>query len=130
MRKVLVYYVYKQLQADLVFMDTKQTGPANQNDNYKYVLTVFRCIIKICLDYAIKRQNRKTITEAFEPILSTIKPKLLQVDKGTEFHNKNFEAVLEKYNVKMFSTNSDKKAQIIERFNRTLKLRIGKLFDS
>ena len=30
----------------------------------------------------------------------------------------------------MCSTNSDKKAQIIERFNRTLKLRMGKLFDS
>ena len=29
MRKALVYYVYEQLQADLVFMDTKQTGPAN-----------------------------------------------------------------------------------------------------
>ena len=30
----------------------------------------------------------------------------------------------------MFNTNSDKEAQIIERFNRTLKLRMGKLFDS
>ena len=54
----------------------------------------------------------------------------MQVDKGTEFYNKNFEAVLEKCNIKMFSTNSDKKPQIIERFNRTLKLRMGKLFDS
>ena len=40
MRKVLVYYVYEQLKVDLVFMDTKQTGPANQNDKYKYLLTV------------------------------------------------------------------------------------------
>ena len=38
--------------------------------------------------------------------------------------------MLEKYNIKIFSTNSDKKLQIIERFNRTLKLRMGKLFDS
>ena len=53
----------------------------------------------------------------------------MQVDKGNEFYNKNFEALFEKYNIKMFSTNSDKKAQIIERINRTLKLRIGKLFD-
>jgi hypothetical protein len=30
----------------------------------------------------------------------------------------------------MFSTNSDKKAQVVERFNRTLKLRMGKLFDA
>ena len=30
----------------------------------------------------------------------------------------------------MFSKNSDKKAQLIERFKRTLKLKMGKLFDS
>ena len=52
------------------------------------------------------------------------------MDEGTEFYNKFFESMLEKYNIKIFSTNSDKKLQIIERFNRTLKLRMGKLFDS
>ena len=130
MRKVLVYYVYEQLQADLVFMDTKQTGPANQNDNNKYLLTVIDVLSKYARVMPLKGKIGKTITEAFEPILSTIKPKLLQVDKGTEFYNTNVEAVLEKYDIKMFSTNSDKKAQIIERFNRTLKLRMGKLFDS
>ena len=130
MRKVLDYYVYEQLQADLVFMDTKQTGPANQNDNYKYLLTVIDILSKYAWVMPLKDKTGKTITEAFEPILSTMKPKLLQVDKGTEFYNKNFEAVLEKCNIKMFSTNSDKKAQIIERFNKTLKLRMGNLFDS
>ena len=59
-----------------------------------------------------------------------MKPKLLQVDNGMEFYNKNFEAMLEKYNIKMFLNNSGKKAQIIERFNRTLKLRMGQLFNS
>ena len=57
----------------------------------------------------LKGKTGKTITEAFKPMLSTIKHKLLQVDKGTEFYIKNFEAVLEKYNIKIFSTNSDKK---------------------
>ena len=46
MRKVIVYYVYEQLQADLVFMDTKQSGPASQNDNYKYLLTVIDVLSK------------------------------------------------------------------------------------
>ena len=126
MRKVLVYYVYEQLQADLVFTDTKQTGPANQNDNFNYLLTVIDVLSKYAWVMPLKDNTGKTITEAFEPILPTIKPKLLQVYKGNEFYNKNFEALFEKYNIKMFSTNSDKKAQIIERINRTLKLRIGK----
>ena len=38
--------------------------------------------------------------------------------------------MLSKYSIRTFSTNSDKKTQVIERFNRTLKLRIGKLFDA
>ena len=52
------------------------------------------------------------------------------MDKSTEFYNKIFETMLEKYNIKLFSTNSDKKAQIINRFNRTLKLKMGELFES
>ena len=78
----------------------------------------------------LKDKTGKSIIEAFQPILEKIKPKLLQVDKGTEFYNKYFEEMLARYNIKMFSTNSDKKAQIVERFNRTLKMRMGKLFDA
>ena len=84
MRKVLVYYVYEQLQADLVFMNTKQTGPTNQNDNYKYLLTVIDVLSKFAWVVPIRDKSGKTITEAFEPILSTIKPKLLQMDKNMD----------------------------------------------
>ena len=109
MRKVLVYYVYEQLQAELFYTDTKQTGPENQNDNYKYLLTVIDVLSKYAWVIPLKDKTGKSITEAFELILSTIKSKLLQVDKGTEFYNTNFEADLEKINNKMFSSNSDKK---------------------
>ena len=71
-------------------MDTKQTGLANQNDNYKYLLTVIDVLSKFAWVVPIKDKSEKTITEAFKPILSTIKPKLLQVDKGTKFYNKIF----------------------------------------
>ena len=94
-------------------MDTKQTGPASQNDNFKYLLTVIDVLSKFAWVIPLKDKSGKTITDAFEPKLSTIKPKLLQVDKRTKFYNKIFESMLEKYNIKMFSTNSDKKAQII-----------------
>ena len=64
MRKVLVYYVYEQLQADLVFMDTKQTGPTNQNDNYKYLLIVIDVLSKYAWVMPLKDKTGKTITEA------------------------------------------------------------------
>ena len=40
MRKVIIYNVYEQLQADLVFMDVKQSAPAKLNDNIKYLLAI------------------------------------------------------------------------------------------
>jgi hypothetical protein len=129
-RKLIVYYVYEQLQADLVFMDNKQGAPAKDNDGTKYLLTVIDVLSKFAWAVPLKDKTGKSIAEAFEPILDRAKPKLLQVDKGTEFYNKTFQEILEKHSVKMFSTNSDKKAQVVERFNRTLKLRMGKLFDA
>jgi hypothetical protein len=41
-----------------------------------------------------------------------------------------FKKLLKEYNVQLFSTNSGKKASIIERFNRTLKMKMSKLFDA
>ena len=54
-------------------MDTKQTGPANRNDDYKYLLTVTDKLLKFAWILPLKDKSWKTITEAFEPILSTTK---------------------------------------------------------
>ena len=51
-----------------------------------------------------------------------------QVDRGTEFYNKNLHAVLEALDIHMYSTFTDKKASIVERVQRTIRGRIFKLF--
>ncbi|CAB3977555.1 uncharacterized transposon-derived [Paramuricea clavata] len=48
-------------------------------------------------------------------------PKFVQFDQGTEFYNKEVKSLLNKHNIEFFSTYSDKKAAVVERFNRTLK---------
>ena len=55
-------------------------------------------------------------------------PKWIHVDKGTEFYNKKCKALLKKYNVNLYSTFSELTASIIERFNRTLKSKMWKVF--
>ena len=45
------------------------------------------------------------------------------VDKGWEFYNKDFQKLLE-----LCSTEKEEKSCVIERFNRTLKDKIGKYF--
>lgn len=51
-----------------------------------------------------------------------------QVDRGTEFYNANFQAVLEALSIDMYSTFTDKKASIVERVQRTIRGRLFKLF--
>ena len=52
------------------------------------------------------------------------RPQRLQTDKGKEFFNTEVSAYLRAQGVSHFASESDKKAAIVERFNRTLKGRI------
>ena len=51
-------------------------------------------------------------------------------DDGTEFKNSVFQKLLKDNGVKFFTTKSEKKASIVERFNRTLKTKMWKYFTS
>ena len=48
-------------------------------------------------------------------------PRKLQTDMGKEFYNSHVKRVLNRYRVHHFSTDQPLKAQIVERFNRTLR---------
>ena len=52
----------------------------------------------------------------------------VQVDNGTEFYNPTFKALLAKNNIKMYSTDSDVKASVVERFQRTIKEKMWRYF--
>ncbi|XP_070172160.1 uncharacterized protein [Polyergus mexicanus] len=55
-------------------------------------------------------------------------PKNLQTDNGKEFYNKDFKKLMEQNKINHYSTYSDKKAAIVERFNRSLKELMWKQF--
>ena len=57
-------------------------------------------------------------------------PNVAQFDEGKEFYNVGVRDLLKSHNVDYFSTKSDKKAAIVERFNRTLKTMMWKYFYS
>ena len=57
-------------------------------------------------------------------------PNVAQFDKGKKFYNVGVRDLLTSHNVDYFSTHSDKKAAIVERFNRTLKTMTWKYFCS
>ena len=53
---------------------------------------------------------------------------MLQSDAGTEFKNKTFQTFLKKHGTRHFVTYNETKAQSKERFNRTLKQLMWRMF--
>ena len=71
----------------------------------------------------------ETLVNGFQSILDLGRPpEKLQTDKGTEFLNRNFQSLLKENSIHFFTTNSELKASLVERFNRTLKTRMWKYF--
>lgn len=112
-------------QADLVEM----IPYAKENKGYRYMLTVIDVFSKFAWAVPIKRKTGLDVTKGALAVLNSadgrlIKPpRYLQVDEGKEFYNKHFKNMLKQFtpNIKMYSTCSNKKASVVERFNRTLK---------
>ncbi|CAB3993121.1 uncharacterized transposon-derived [Paramuricea clavata] len=107
-RQTFVQTLSEQLQMDLVDM----TKYDDKNKGYRRILTSIEILSR-----AVQESLREY-------------PKLVQFDKGTEFYNKEVKSLLNKYNIEFFSTYSDKKAAVVERFNRTLKALMWKYFYS
>ena len=123
-RKTLSKGIDYQWQADLAFLINLK----RYNKGYQYLLTVIDVFSRFAFALPLKSKTRNEIINAFQLLFKTRKPKYLQTDDGTEFHNKDFKAFLKKHDVKLFSTKSDTKGSIVERWNRTLKDKMFKYF--
>ena len=114
-------------QADLADM----THLAEHNDGFRYLLTVIDVFSKYAFVATLKKKDSKSVVEAFAKILEEEKrkPLKLQTDKGKEFVNGQFRAMLEERHIQFYvSQNEDIKASVVERFNRTLKTKMWKYF--
>ena len=76
----------------------------------------------------IKKKTGLSIVKALALLLMTERPKLIQADQGTEFFNKNVAKMLQAFGPKLYHTFSDKKASIVERVQRTIRMRMGRMF--
>ena len=117
-RKTMVKTINNQWQADLVEMREF----SKSNDGYNYMLTVIDCFSRYAWVEPLKTKTGLETAEAFNKIFKTGHiPQKIHFDKGKEFYNKNVKELFESNKIEFFSTFSDKKAAIVERFNRTLK---------
>ena len=124
---IVVGAIDKQWQADLADL----TSLAKHNDGYKFLLTVIDCFSKFAWAIPLKTKSAPSLLEAFKVLLSKShprKPNRLQTDKGKEFLNKPVQELLKENAIHHFASDSDQKAAMVERFNRTLKSRMYKYF--
>ena len=124
-RKVEMRGIDETWQADLVDMQTY----SRDNKGYNFLLTVIDNVSKYAWAVPLKNKTGVEVTKALKSIFAKGRiPRKLHVDQGTEFYNANCKTLLDSYNIKLYSTYSNLKASIVERFNRTLKSKMWKKF--
>ena len=129
-RKTYVKDLADQMQMDLVDMGNY----GSKNKGYRWILTAIEILSRFAFTIPVYRKDTKNMTKAVDILLENFKkrfgtyPNVVQFDEGKEFYNVGVKNLLKSHDVDYFSTQSDKKAAIVERFNRTLKTMMWKYF--
>ena len=128
--KTFVKNLADQLQLDLV--DMQKYGRKNKGNNW--ILTGVEILSRYAFAVPVYRKNTESMTSAVDILLKRFKgrfgkyPTVIQFDEGKEFYNVGVKTLLKEHEVEYFSSRSEKKAAIVERFNRTLKTMMWKYF--
>ena len=125
-RRVIVRGYDDLWQADVVEMRPY----SGFNRGHHYILTVIDVLSKYAWAVPLKSKGGSETANAIAEIVRKSRrcPKNLQTDMGKEFYNADVQKILKKHNVNHYSTYSTLKASVVERFNRTLKNDMWKMF--
>lgn len=140
-RRVITLGIDDLWQADLIEMfERKNNQRKAANKGYKYCLVVIDTFSKVAFVVPLKTKNAQDVTSAMESIFTTAArmsseagknkrhPKNLHTDEGKEFFNSVFQDLMKRYKINHYHTHTNKKASIVERFNRTLKEKLYRYF--
>ena len=127
-RTVISYGVDKIWAADLVEMQTY----SKWNKDIKYLLMVIDIFSKYGWIVPLKDKKTDSVSLAFDLIFkkSKRKPEKLWTDKGSEFISKHFKDFLKRHNITLYHTQNEEKSSVVERWNRTIKNKMWKMFSA
>jgi hypothetical protein len=120
------FYIYRpreQVQVDL--MDMQQLE--SHNDNYKYIVAMIDGLTKFIWARPVKSKTAATVRNAIREMIEEMKrsehgkPEMLFSDKGLELKNRLMRSYLDGEGIELIHPNSELKASIIERANRSLR---------
>jgi Integrase core domain/Chromo (CHRromatin Organisation MOdifier) domain len=117
------YFIYKkrqQIQMDLI--DVSQLS--RDNDGITFLLVAIDVFTKRAWVRPLKRKNAEQTLWGIKSIFTVMGdqlPKSVLFDKGKEFTNRQVNRYLQSQGVKIIHPNSEIKASVAERFNRTIQ---------
>ena len=102
------------------------------NKGIKYLLMVIDIFSKYGWIAPLKDKKTESVSLAFDKIFkkNKRKPEMLWTDTGSEFVSKHFKEFLKKNKIKLYHTENEGKSSIVERWNRTMKNRMWKMFSA
>ena len=103
---------------------------ARFNKGHNYILTVIDVLTKYAWAVPLKTKGGAEVARAIATILLADgrRPTNLHTDRGKEFYNVEMTRLTKKHGINHYSTYSVMKASVVERFNRTLKNAMWKMF--
>ena len=97
------------------------------NKEIKYLLYAINLFRKYVWVIPLKDKRGTDFVNAFQKSISKErKPNKIWVDEGSKFYNQSFKNFLKISNIEMYSTFTEGKSVVAERFIRTLKNKIFK----
>lgn len=124
-RKVLAYGIGDLMQCDLIDM----IKLSKYNNGVKYLLTAIDVFSKYAHAIPLKSKSADSMLDGFKKLFKETKfVTNLQTDEGKEFYNKKVQTYFKSHNINNYSSHSEFKASVVERFNRTLKSKLYRLF--
>jgi len=130
-RKTVVRRIHQQLQTDLIDISALKA----ENKNFTFLLTATDVLTRFSWAFPLLNKTGAEVVKAFKKILVSALRRVpgrpvrsIQSDRGKEYYNKTFKEFCQTNKISHFSTFSDTKCAISERFNRTLQDRLHKYF--
>ena len=102
------------------------------NKGVKYLLMVIDLFSNYGWIKPLRDKRSETVSKAFDEMFETSKrkPKILWSDKGSEFISKHFKEFLKKKDIKLYHTENEEKSNVVERWNKTIKNKMWKMFSA